>query len=107
MRRATGYTKSGPYFPRLFARCGLSEQPAGHSASVNDLRRGVISSVVTEFVNKLLTECSKAHQIVTFIVRPETRTFGVKELGPWPTNWGVVKDLKEIPDALALSVVLG
>ncbi len=33
---------------------GLSEQPAGHSASVSDLRRGVVSGVVISFVNKLL-----------------------------------------------------
>jgi hypothetical protein len=33
---------------------GLSEQPAGHSASVSDLRHGVVSGVVISVVNKLL-----------------------------------------------------
>jgi hypothetical protein len=33
---------------------GLSEQPAVHSASVSDLRRGVISGDAISFVNKLL-----------------------------------------------------
>ena len=34
---------------------GLSEQPAaGHSASVSDLRRGVISGVIISFASKLL-----------------------------------------------------
>ena len=29
-----------------------------------------------------------------------------KELEPWPNNWGMVKDLEEIPNALLLSVML-
>jgi hypothetical protein len=33
---------------------GLSEQPAGHSASVSDPRRGVVSDNAISFVNKLL-----------------------------------------------------
>ena len=33
---------------------GLSEQPADHSASASDLRRGVISGVIIVITNKLL-----------------------------------------------------
>jgi hypothetical protein len=33
--------------PCLFACCGLAEQPAGHSAFVSDLRRDVISGVIS------------------------------------------------------------
>jgi hypothetical protein len=60
--RANGYTKCGPYLlsSSLAAALldGLSEQPAGHSASVSDLRHDVISGVISWFVNRLLA-CMK------------------------------------------------
>ena len=56
--RANGPTKCGRYLlASLLAAAlldGLSEQPAGHSASVSDLGRGVISGVIILFANKLL-----------------------------------------------------
>jgi len=71
--RANGHTKCSWYLlafslaaalpaeRRVSARRGwagekssLSEQPAGNSASVSDLRRGVISGVIILFANKLL-----------------------------------------------------
>jgi hypothetical protein len=56
--RANGPTKCGRYLlaSSLAAALldGLSEQPAGHSASVSDLGRGVISGFIILFANKLL-----------------------------------------------------
>lgn len=41
---------------RLFARCGLSEQPVRYSPDVRDLRQGSISELVLGFVHSLLEE---------------------------------------------------
>ena len=62
VRLASSLAAALPAERRVSARRGwageksrLSEQPAaGHSASVNDLRRGVISGVIISFANKLL-----------------------------------------------------
>ena len=38
---------------------GLSEQPAGHLASVSGFRHGIVSGVIISFLNELLGEEEK------------------------------------------------
>ncbi len=54
---------------------GLSEQPGGHSTSVSDLRRGIVSGVIISRVNKLLT-MSLANTI-----KAEARALGFDAVG--------------------------
>jgi len=69
---------------------GLSEQPAGHSASVGGLGQGVVSDVVISFVNELLGEeekeqiCVQAIQLWSGVVDSDAGHIIVLSLSPFP-----------------------